>query len=718
MAWGKKKQIEDNYFARVEDSQLDFDNPLIQEIAERVNSQLFMTWPNIRLNDLQSILGSIAQDIARASDRDVRVGTITYFEKNQKGKDEPTGLSWEDAVITASFENIVVSTSDHIFNSPAVRQDEASDYGTIIDSLNSLIDVALANTDLSNADMPVFPSEDEYREARETDGVLTIEASKFNFNQVSKTTENESDSGKVAEPQDSVQSPPSETNTMQPKVENTLPTIDQTPSNDPTEGRDIFAKSRVLIDQVSLETLSLPLADVNTGLPAEATDYVQSMLNADRTKANNFLLETSQMYAQQIRKSLADELKKAQSELSLDVEQLRNTDVAATIKDQFAEERPKEFDDRYELAEKARKAGFQAEIKAENLRHETAIDALKNDYYRDLEELKVSINKELDDWYLNRTGTLIQNMTDSVNQEIQAKTDDKISTTLTALTSLRDELLAQHSESLIALQDQLSEDIEHKRGNYHKEHEEALLQATKLETAKTQSSHLDQLEKQIIVLKNHNGDLEDKLKASDTQQVEKVTKLKQENATLTELLKQVRQNDEQSSSSSVNQSSDLNQQIMTLLAQQLQERQANGDDHNKDKKPKSGVSAFLIGAVSALVIGGTAFSAYTLGHQSSASQQARTQKTSASTSQTSTVLKADETQDQSSSVASSSSNSSSSTTAASSQAVNPLASQYHVGENVKATINGKEVTAQVNSIEDQAITITYGGQTYNVPMTN
>lgn len=717
MAWGKKKQIEDNYFARVEDSQLDFDNPLIQEIAERVNSQLFTTWPNISLSDLQNILSAIGQDIARASDRDVRVGTITYFEKNQKGKGEPTGLSWEDAVITASFENIVVSTSDHIFNSPAVRQDEASDYDTIIDSLNSLIDAALSYTDLSNADMPVFPSEDEYREARETDGVLKIEASKFNFNQKSTATEKESDSGIVTESQDSDQTTPSVTNPIQPKVQNALPANQQQTKNESTESRDIFAKSHTLIDQVSIETLSLPLADVNTGLPAEATDYVQSMLNADKTRANNFLLETSQMYAQQIRKSLADELKKAQSELSLDVEQLRNTDVSETIKAQFAEERPKEFEERYELAEKARKAGFQAEVKAENSRHEAAIEALKNDYYRDLEELKVSINQELDDWYLNRTGTLIQNMTDSVNEKIQDKTDDKISTTLTALTSLRDELLAQHSESLIALQDQLSEDIEHKRSIYHKEHEEALLQATKLETAKTQSSQLDQLEKQIIVLKNHNGDLEDKIKASDSQQVEEVTKLKQENATLTELLKQVRQNDEQSSSASVNQSSELNQQIMTLLAQQLQERQANGDDHNKDKKPKSGVSAFLIGAVSALVIGGTAFGAYTLGHQSSASQQAQTQKSAASTSQPSTVLKAEQAQSQSSSVASSSS-SSSSTIAASSQSVNPLASQYHVGENVKATINGKEVTAQVNSIEVQAITITYGGQTYNVPMTN
>ena len=55
---------------------------------------------------------------------------------------------------------------------------------------------------------------------------------------------------------------------------------------------------------------------------------------------------------------------------------------------------------------------------------------------------------------------------------------------------------------------------------------------------------------------------------------------------------------------------------------------------------------------------------------------------------------------------------------ASSQSSNPLASQYHVGEDVKATINGQDVTARVNSIENHAITLNYNGQIYNVPFNN
>ena len=136
MAWGKKKnKIDDQYFARVEDSQIDWDNALIQEIVARVGGRMTETWPNVQLNDLQAFLSAVGQDVARASNRDVRVGTITYFEKDSKGKDEPNGLSWEDAIITAKFENIVVSTADHIFNSPAVRQDETADYDAITSSL-------------------------------------------------------------------------------------------------------------------------------------------------------------------------------------------------------------------------------------------------------------------------------------------------------------------------------------------------------------------------------------------------------------------------------------------------------------------------------------------------------------------------------------------------------------------------------------------------------
>ena len=162
----KETVIETNYYARIDENTLDFNEDLVQSLAEK-SGDLVTTWPNASLADLQQFLFLLTNDIVRASNRNFKIGNITYFEKDNKGRSEPTGLSWDNAEITPAFENIAVATAEHIFNAASVRQDEETDYDTIIDALTPFLEAVIENTELSVNDMPVLPDAQQYRQAQE-----------------------------------------------------------------------------------------------------------------------------------------------------------------------------------------------------------------------------------------------------------------------------------------------------------------------------------------------------------------------------------------------------------------------------------------------------------------------------------------------------------------------------------------------------------------------
>lgn len=177
--FGKKKQtsIGDPFFARVEQTEIDLNDEVIQDLAEK--SGVSESWPNVSLSGLQQFAAGLVNDVVRAGDHDVRLGNVVYFITNEKGRAEPTGLSWEKATLTAGFENMVVSTADHIFNDTEIRQDEDMTYDIIVEALQPLMDAVLADGSLSSDDLPDLPSEEQFRQARETGEVLTVEPNKF-----------------------------------------------------------------------------------------------------------------------------------------------------------------------------------------------------------------------------------------------------------------------------------------------------------------------------------------------------------------------------------------------------------------------------------------------------------------------------------------------------------------------------------------------------------
>lgn len=704
--FGKKKQtsIGDPFFARIEQTEIDLNDEVIKDLAEK--SGVSESWPNVSLSGLQQFAAGLVNDVVRAGDHDVRLGNVVYFITNEKGRAEPTGLSWERATLTAGFENIVVSTADHIFNDTEIRQDEDMTYDIIVEALQPLMDAVLADGSLSSDDLPDLPSEEQFRQARETGEVLTVEPNKFQrttieVKPVVQAVDNEtSDQSqeKVVKTLPAipkiVEQPkqPASGDIVKPIVQAVVPTQDNSEGvmteNDPTQK---------LIDRVNLAPNAFEMSDVKADLPAEHPDYVVSRLNADKAKANDFLNDTSNIYTQKIRKAMSYLLKQQQAKTKTAVEQLRDTNVSETVDAQMKEERATEFETRYAQAHQDREAGYRTAVEDENARHDNTLKTLKSDFVSDLEALKVSVNQELDNWFIERSKDLQSNLQATVDDQVSEVTSQAQTETLTSLKALRDELVAQNTQSLLDMHQKLEEDISNKRAQYQSEHEKAMISATELESAKTHAGSLSELEQQVQILKQTNLNLEQQLKGKDAVNNDEVSQLKQQ--------LQMLQNAPKTTSHD-----ETNQQLMTLLAAQIKQPQV-------EQKKTSAWQSAAIGVLAVLAIGGAGFGGYAMAQHKtdSATQSSKAVSASSHNEGNATVTLAPESSEAGSSSKVSASSSQSSSQANSSST---LADRYHVGEDVDATINGQTVTAKVVSVQDKTITVHHDGYDYVVPFDN
>lgn len=703
MFWKKKQtSIGEPFFARVEQTEIDLNDEVIQDLAEK--SGVSESWPNVSLSGLQQFAAGLVNDVVRAGDHDLRLGHVVYFTTNEKGRAEPTGLSWEKATLTAGFENIVVSTADHIFNDTEIRQDEEMTYDIIVEALQPLMDAVIADGTLSSDDLPVYPSEEQFRKARETGEVLTVEPNKFHRTTIevkpplAQAVENEKavpispDVAKKAE-QPKL---PSTDDTTKPNVKTVVPTQDKSAGimneSDPTQK---------LIDHVNLVPSAFELSDVKPDLPAEHPDYVVSRLNADKAKANDFLNDTSNIYTQKIRKAMSDLLKQQQAKTKAAVEQLRDTNVAETVDAQMKAERATEFETRYAQAHQAREAGYRTAVEDENARHDQTLKTLKSDFVSDLEALKVSVNQELDNWFIERSKDLQSNLQATVADQVSEVTSQAQTETLTSLKALRDELLAQNTQSLLDMHQKLEEDISNKRTQYQSEHEKAMISATELESAKTHAGNLSELEQQVQILKQTNLNLEQQLKGKDAVNHDEVSQLKQQ--------LQMLQNAPKAQTHD-----DTNQQLMTLLATQMKQPPV-------EQKKTSGWQSAVIGVLAVLAIGGAGLGGYAIAQHKTdtTAQSSKSVSASSHNAGNATVSLAPSSSDaNSASKVSASSSSQSSVSSSQASSSSTLADRYHIGEEVQATINGQTVTAKVVSVQDKTITVHHDGYDYVVPFDN
>ncbi|CUW11235.1 hypothetical protein [Leuconostoc gasicomitatum] len=696
----KKQTLPNQYFARIEQGDLNFDAGNLQEIADSTGT-LVEDWPNVSLQDLQTFLSRATNDVVRASGQDLTLQRIVYMTVNDKGQAEPTGLSWEHVTIDAGFENFVVSTTDHILNDSEVRQDEEMTYDIIFSALESLQEAALEYTDLTVDDMPNWPSSEVYRDAQETGEKITVQP--LRFDQLVSLD------NKLEQLPDS---PELKQESIEPTV-STIPEPEKTPdlmakaseTSQPAITKPIVLPSnpaQQLIDKIDLPS---PLFQVNRDNQAhqdqaESQAYVAARLNVEKQKANEFLVDTSNQLTRQVQSALAKVLKEKHTRFSDQLATIQNTDVQSAIAEQMTGERQSEFDARYLQRKTAREAGYHAEVATENDRHEQTLNSLKNGFVVDLENLKLTVNQELDDWFTQRSLVLSTDFTQQLQERsitAQKSYDEAI---VIELTQLSANLI---NENDIVLQDmyaKLAKEIETKRQEFEIEHTNAIEQTMKLTSIQNEAKNLGALEAQIQALKVANIDLEKRLKDKANKQVD--------NDTLSQLKTQLSLMQGQPK---IDKSDQINDQLMTLLTQQLKP---------KTIAKKSGVTgwqAIAIGMMVAFVLGAVGVSSYSLAQH----QQATTAKKqiSSSTEMAKTITMAPPTAtSQANAVSSSQSKNApeAATSSSSTNDTNALSSRFHKGDQVNVTINGQNVSAPVTEISDKTITVHYDGFDYVVPM--
>jgi hypothetical protein len=99
---------------------------------------------------------------------------------------------------------------------------------------------------------------------------------------------------------------------------------------------------------------------------------------------------------------------------------------------------------------------------------------------------------------------------------------------MTKLKGLRDDLLAQNTQSLVTMQQKLANDINANQIQYQEAHEKAMISATELESAKTHAGNLSDLEQQVQILKQTNLTLEQQLKSKDAGNNDEVAQLRKQ----------------------------------------------------------------------------------------------------------------------------------------------------------------------------------------------
>lgn len=706
----KKQTIAHRYFARIDQGDLDFDAGNLQEIADSAGT-LVTDWPNVDLQDLQTFLSRATNDVVRAGDHDLHMQRISYMQTNDKGQAEPTGLSWGNITIDAGFENFVVSTVDHIFNDADVRQDEEMTYDLIVEALENLQSAALDYTDLTQDDMPVFPSEEDYREAQETGEKIIVQPKRFQalakqFPEQMNQSNNLVDEP-AAELKEEVSAGQSNNDWGNPSdlalKEAMVSSSTEKPviANDTTSQIITTHPAQELIDKIELAS---PLFVINVGKSVEDPEdknYVASRLNVEKQQANDFLSDTSNQLTRKIQGTLAKFLKEKHTIFSDQLSAIQTTDIEAVISQKIAGEKTSEFESRYAQRKTARESGYQAEVTNENERHESVLGQLKNNFVADLEVLKSTVTQELDDWYVKRSQILSGDLSKQLEERshgIQKQYDDSI---VAELTQLSAQLLADNSQVIQDMHDKLSQDIDSKRQGFELEHNQAMEQSIKLSSIQNEAKNVGALESQIQTLKAANIDLETRL-------IDKANK-QTDNETLTALKEQLVLLQNQPSNDKANQ---INDQLMTLLTQQLKPTRVHEESTTNSWK------IFSLVALACLIIGCVGVGFYALASHHNDTQVSKSVTSKTASDKPIVVLPQQTTQQTKASSEQSSQASSSSTTTSSSSVStsNSMSSSFHIGDNVSVTINGQDVTAPVTAVSDQSITVHYDGFDYIVPM--
>lgn len=541
-SWFKKKNTLP-YFARIDAGNLDLSEGLIAQILVDTNDgSLKDSWPNASLEDLQEFLSKLVSDVVRAGSGPVQLGEIEYFEQNAKGKPEETGLSWDSPVVNSDFENFVVSTANDLFNNPSTRQDESITYEQMVQALDDLQRAVLTYTKLEADDMPIYPTDKVFQQARNTGEEIVIYSKRLTPKEPKREPEiipakqpESNQSTKQGDANQAANKQNQETERKEPTASEQSPTSGQTsqeavPATNPAETAPVDSKSEATpapnpLEQIlSRINLSVPYFELSeqpkANVPASSPDYVANRVNLFKQEANQFLNVTKETFLAKIGAALSKQAEAEQERHEKALEKLNDSDWEKKLEKRLAEEKGAEGKRLFQERQQAFKTQYDRLVAQEKQRHEQALNDLQVTFQNQLDEIRPQIDAELNDWYEKRNHELHETyraqLSSMVKETKQLQAEELIST----LSKTANDLAAKFNEHFANVQEKTTDEVEQRRQAAQQEHERAVRLNTQAQQAANQAQSLTDLQGQVGALSDSVRKIQDERDAEHQRRVE------------------------------------------------------------------------------------------------------------------------------------------------------------------------------------------------------
>ncbi|MBS0949209.1 hypothetical protein JK159_02275 [Weissella minor] len=481
-------RVADDYFAQFSEDAIDLNSDMFTDVLQKAPS-LKETWPYVSLSDLNRLIRALKNDFAVPTSRVIELGTVTYLQNDeQTGEAVETGLTWQNAKVTADSDNFVVETVRETLNDPDTRQDDDVSYDQIRDVFLDLLNAAEKYVPLDMNELPNLPDEDEFIQAVQQNQPLVIEEIQYwnadeqksgsdsEILQPDKPSDSYQTDSNVVEPEhhnveskasssvifegpevasnselevqssllDGLGEPPLEpmedTNTeireQTPDISANTPEVSfdgQSSESVPVVtrlGRHQVLTNAELLDELAFDypTFTIDPALVDASLNASDSKYVVSEMEKEKREANIYLKQSADEFVFEIKAKLKDLIDDTDFQKQRD--QLIDADWQDDMKAEVAAQVDAQFKQTVDQRLKQINQSNQQAVTAENQRHADALQALENQQAEQLSEAKAELNTQKAQLTTTQQTAKIQETQAYLNQQLsalQTKHDRKVS---------------------------------------------------------------------------------------------------------------------------------------------------------------------------------------------------------------------------------------------------------------------------------------------------
>jgi|GEM_PF-6830584 len=538
---GKKRPAEDKlgvYHVQVTREELNFDSDLISDIASEVGAS--DTWPSMSLDVFNKFTKALQQQVAQATGEIISIGDISYLTIDQNSrKPSETGLSWDNAEVRADMENFVIETANQVFNDEDVRVDESISYDMLKGALATLISAAQKLTDLSEGDLPVLPTVDEYTNAVETNQQIKVLPRKLveGPQTVNLTTPEIKHEEPIKEPVVEVSKPEivPDSGVVQPVMSSVAPIVptaaiavsseekpelekpaEQMSSNnapvpeknhvaEPSD--ELIVKSMIKQLEAKPQLFVINEALLNKTVAPEDEAFVDVMMAREQQIANGFMIGA----AEKMTAKAQQQLLKNTAALSLNnesIDKLLASNWQDTIIDRIKQKRTQTYADTLSTTKQNLQDNYEFEIEQERLRHEQTLAQLKQKFDSDItnavnqsESSRDQVIRQDSELALEQQKVYIDKEVVQLKQQVSELVKHRV---LDAVIS-REGWLAEAMQEQF---DQMQQELSANRQQFVAEHVKAMETRQAADIAQTQKLHAETAGKNISALEMRKSALE------------------------------------------------------------------------------------------------------------------------------------------------------------------------------------------------------------------